>query len=136
MKGLECVKQKISHILVHVNTYDASIEIINYASAIHDLKETKRATDIKINKSCVLNASLDFLFRSGRADSSQDVRKIEKNYGRSECGLWKERRFAGRGSMDSVNRGRGREKIIFETADINQIGDIRKARSREKTIFV
>lgn len=38
MKGLKCVKQKISHIFVHVNTYDASIEIINNASTIHDLR--------------------------------------------------------------------------------------------------
>lgn len=50
VEGLKCVKQKISHIFVHVNTYDASIEIINYASTIHDLKresETREGADRK-----------------------------------------------------------------------------------------
>lgn len=37
VKGLKCVKEKIAHVLVHVDAYDSPIEIVNNSTSVHDL---------------------------------------------------------------------------------------------------
>lgn len=50
VEGLKCVKKKITHVLIHIDANDSSIEIVDDSATIHDLHLYSQHGEREISK--------------------------------------------------------------------------------------